>query len=56
VSEVKKLKTVGHSEPAINKLHHGRVTEEKHKNRFTVVTVAVAVAAVDNLQVFFRRW
>jgi hypothetical protein len=64
VSEVKTLKTVIHSEPAINKLYRGRVTEEKHENQCAVVTVAVtvavavavAVAAVDTLPVFVRRW
>jgi hypothetical protein len=31
-SDFKKIKTVVHSETAINKLYHGRVTEEKHEN------------------------
>jgi len=58
VSEVKKLKTVVHSEPAINKLFHERVSEENHQNQCDVVAVAVAVAvaAVETLLVFVRRW
>ena len=45
---------MGLSEPAINKRRRGRVTEEKHENHCAVV--AVAVAAVETLPVFVRRW
>ena len=49
-----RVKTVVHSEPAINKLGHGRVIGEKHENQCAVV--AVVAAAVDTLLVFVCKW
>jgi len=42
--------------PAINKLYHGRVTKEKQQNQCAVLGVTVAVATVETVQVFVRRW